>query len=83
MDTLLDELGLTSVKNNLIGSLSRKSLSGGEWKRVAIGIELISDPSIILFDEPTSGLDSFRALSIIKIMNWLAKQGKTIISTIH
>ncbi len=64
--------------------MMKKSLSGGERKRVAIGVELVTDPSLLLFDEPTSGLDSFRALSIVKIMNRLAaKQGKTIISTIH
>lgn len=46
-------------------------------------MELITDPSLILLDEPTSGLDSFRALAIVKMLKKLARQGKTIISTIH
>jgi len=70
-------------KNTLIGSAMKKSLSGGERKRVSIGVEMITNPSLILLDEPTSGLDSFKALEIVKIMQRLAAQGKTVISTIH
>jgi len=59
-------------------------LSGGERKRTSIGVELISDPSLIMLDEPTSGLDSFKALGIVKLLHSLARdRGKTIVSTIH
>jgi ABC-type multidrug transport system ATPase subunit len=62
----------------------KKTISGGERKRTSIGVELITDPSLILLDEPTSGLDSFMAKSICKLLQDLAhKKGKTIISTIH
>lgn len=50
------------MKDTLIGSTMRKTISGGERKRTAIGVELITDPMLLLLDEPTSGLDSFKAL---------------------
>jgi len=67
----------------MIGSTRIKTLSGGERKRVAIGVELITDPSLILLDEPTSGLDSFKALQIVKLLQRQARKGKTVIATIH
>lgn len=66
-----------------IGSTLKKLISGGERKRTSIGVELITDPSLILLDEATSGLDSFKALGIIKLLHKLARKGKTVISTIH
>ena len=62
----------------------KKTISGGERKRTAIGVELITNPQIVLLDEPTSGLDSLRAFSIIKYLRELARKGgKTIVTTIH
>ncbi len=58
-------------------------MSGGERKRTAIGVELITDPSLILLDEPTSGLDSFTAVTIVQLLEKQARKGKTVISTIH
>ena len=68
MEDLLSELGLLHSADTMIGSSKIKTLSGGERKRVAIGVELITDPSLILLDEPTSGLDSFKALQIVKLL---------------
>jgi ABC-type multidrug transport system ATPase subunit len=47
---LMEELGLTQCGDSLISELS-----GGERRRTSIGVELISNPSIIFLDEPTSG----------------------------
>ena len=83
VEKLLEELGLKHVADTPVGSVKVKSLSGGERKRTAIGVELITDPSVILLDEPTSGLDSFKALQIVKLLQRQARMGKTIIATIH
>ncbi|TBU06627.1 ABC transporter [Hamiltosporidium magnivora] len=79
VDAILTSLDLTKVADN-----RTKSISGGERKRTMIGVELVSDPKIILLDEPTSGLDSSYALDIIKLFKKIAeKNNVTIIFTIH
>ena len=62
MNKLIEDLGLKGAADTLIGNVLQKFISGGERKRTAIGVELITDPSLVLLDEPTSGLDSFKAL---------------------
>lgn len=61
----------------------KKGISGGEKRRLAFASEVLTNPMILFCDEPTSGLDSFIALSVVECMKNLAKQGKTIICTIH
>lgn len=80
---LMEELGLRDIRTTLIGDSQKKFISGGERKRTAIGVELITDPQLILLDEPTSGLDSFRAFSIVKFLKRQAQKGKTVLATIH
>lgn len=58
----MDELKLTKCQNTKIGGEMLKGVSGGERKRASIGVELITNPSLIFLDEPTTGLDSFTAL---------------------
>lgn len=50
---------------------------------MCIGYELITDPNLILLDEPTSGLDSSTAYRIIKMLRNEARNGMTVIATIH
>ena len=77
-------MGLIKCFNTQCGSVHRKTISGGERKRVSIAIEMVSDPSLLILDEPTSGLDSFKSLEIASLLFKLARdEGKTIISTIH
>lgn len=84
VENLIKELDLGKCADTIVGSVLKKTISGGERKRTAIGVELITDPSVILLDEPTSGLDSFMAKTICKLLQKLAHQnGKTIVSTIH
>ena len=81
---LIQDLRLKNCENTRIGGPLVKGVSGGERKRTSIGVELITDPSLIFLDEPTTGLDSFTATSVMEILGDLAKkEGRTVISTIH
>lgn len=83
VEDLIIELGLASCADVKVGNTFIKGISGGERKRTSIGVELITNPSVIYLDEPTTGLDSTTAYQVILLLKTLAKQGKTVISTIH
>ncbi|KAK1582094.1 hypothetical protein Q3G72_011781 [Acer saccharum] len=82
---LLKELGLDHVANSRIGGGSSNSgISGGERRRVSIGVDLVHDPAVVLIDEPTSGLDSASALHVVTLLkSMVVNQGKTVVLTIH
>jgi ABC-type multidrug transport system ATPase subunit len=58
VDTVLQVLGLSHRANTVVGDALLRGVSGGEKKRVTIGVEAVKDASIFLMDEPTTGLDS-------------------------
>lgn len=80
VDQVLEELDLVSCADTLIGdeSIGLKGSSGGEQRRVSIGMELVKDPKCILLDEPTSGLDSEMAVSLMDCLHKLANKGRTV-----
>lgn len=83
VENTLQMLGLMKCANTYVGSIMIKGISGGERKRTAIGVELISAPRILFLDEPTSGLDSFAAFKVVEILGQLAKRNTNIVCTIH
>ena len=82
-DSVLLKMGLRDCADNLIGSDTVKGISGGEKRRVTIGIQILTDPRILFLDEPTSGLDAFTASSIVEVLRGLAQEGRTLVLTIH
>ncbi|KAF7684054.1 ABC transporter G family member 7 [Astathelohania contejeani] len=75
---ILNVLGLLPISDQLL-----KNISGGEKKRVAIGVELVSNPHILFLDEPLSGLDSYNGIKILGVLRNLLSFNKTILVTIH
>lgn len=81
---MVEQLKLQRAENNFIGGIFIKGISGGEKRRLNLGVELLSDPKILFLDEPTSGLDSYTSFIIIENLQKLArKRNMIIIYTIH
>ena len=78
LEELLQELGITHIRNS-----AAISLSGGERRRVEIARCLASDPAFILLDEPFAGIDPIAVIDIQKIMKYLAQQKIGILITDH
>jgi ABC-type multidrug transport system ATPase subunit/pSer/pThr/pTyr-binding forkhead associated (FHA) protein/ABC-type multidrug transport system permease subunit len=82
-EKVLYDLGIPDKIDTVIGSPEKKTLSGGQRKRVNIALELITDTPVLFLDEPTSGLSSYDAESVVDLLKNLSKTGKTILTTIH
>ncbi|NXM51686.1 ABCG2 protein, partial [Gymnorhina tibicen] len=83
VNQIIKELGLSKVADSKVGTQFSRGVSGGERKRTNIGMELITDPAILFLDEPTTGLDASTANAVLLLLKRMAKQGKTIIFSIH
>ncbi|XP_021726762.1 ABC transporter G family member 8-like [Chenopodium quinoa] len=80
VSTLLGELRLRHLSN----TWCTKGLSGGEQRRVSIGLSLLHDPGILLLDEPTSGLDSGSAFNVMQTLKSISiSRHRTVVVSIH
>ena len=84
VETILHDLGLWKCRDTRIGSSMIKGISGGERKRLSVGVELITDPGVLFLDEPTSGLDSTMSLTLFRRLSKIRELlQRPIITTLH
>ena len=84
VEEVILELGLKECADTRVGDGFKKGgCSGGERRRVSIGVQMLRNPSILFLDEPTTGLDATSAFHLVKTLKHLANMGRTIITTIH
>ena len=78
VNEVMEMFGLTSLKDTMVSKLS-----GGQRKRLSIGMEFISNPTLFILDEPDSGLDGIMARELMKQLRLIADQGKIVIVITH
>ncbi|WIA23677.1 hypothetical protein OEZ85_000376 [Tetradesmus obliquus] len=84
VDDVMSRLGLSHVaRSTVLSGTGVAGVSGGERRRVAIGMELVIDPQILVLDEPLSGLDSFTALHLMHTLQQVAASGRVVALSLH
>ncbi|KIP10262.1 hypothetical protein PHLGIDRAFT_101348 [Phlebiopsis gigantea 11061_1 CR5-6] len=86
VDDVIEKLGLAAVRDVRIGDGEKRGISGGEMRRVSIGLELVATPDVLILDEPTSGLDSVSAAKVTKVLHALAHDEENptvVIASVH
>lgn len=78
VETTLEQIEMSDRRDVLV-----KNLSGGQRKRVSIGVELLADPKLFFLDEPTSGLDPGLDRKMMQLLRKLADRGRTIVLVTH
>ena len=79
----LSDLGLEAAKDIIVGSPMKKTISGGQRKRLNIALELIREPAVIFLDEPTSGLSSADTENVMGLLKDQTYRGKLVVANIH
>ena len=79
----LKDLGITETRDLKVGSAMQKTISGGQRKRLNIGLELLREPAVLFVDEPTSGLSSRDSENIMDLLKELSLKGKLVFVVIH
>ncbi|KAL9108387.1 MAG: hypothetical protein Q9227_006847 [Pyrenula ochraceoflavens] len=83
VERVILELSLKECADTRIGNNVHRGCSGGEKRRVSIGVQLLANPSVLFLDEPTTGLDATSALQIVRTLKDLARKGRTIVVSVH
>ncbi|MCQ2184812.1 MAG: ATP-binding cassette domain-containing protein [Bacteroidales bacterium] len=80
---VLGDLGLEASRDLIVGSPLRKTISGGQRKRLNIALELVREPLVIFLDEPTSGLSSADTENVMGLLKEQTNRGRLVVANIH
>ncbi|EEC81359.1 hypothetical protein OsI_24554 [Oryza sativa Indica Group] len=83
VERVIEALGLQAVRDSLVGTVEQRGISGGQRKRVNVGLEMVMEPSVLILDEPTSGLDSSSSLLLLRALRREALEGVNISMVVH
>ncbi|KAL1553208.1 ABC transporter G family member 24-like [Salvia divinorum] len=83
VERVIESLGLQPVRSSLVGTVEKRGISGGQRKRVNVGLELVVEPSLLFLDEPTSGLDSSSSQLLLRALKREALEGVNICAVVH
>ncbi|XAR52349.1 Monosaccharide-transporting ATPase [Bertholletia excelsa] len=83
VERVIESLGLQAVRDSLVGTVEKRGISGGQRKRVNVGLELVLEPSLLILDEPTSGLDSSSSQLLLRALRREALEGVNICMVVH
>ncbi|EMS60048.1 Putative white-brown complex-like protein 30 [Triticum urartu] len=83
LERVIGSLGLQEIRNSLVGTVEKRGISGGQRKRVNVGIEMVMEPSLLILDEPTTGLDSASSQQLLRALRHEASQGVNVCAVIH
>ncbi len=83
VEKVLTDLDLYEIKDLQVGDLLNKKVSGGQRKRLNIGLELMREPVVLFIDEPTSGLSSFDSEKVMNLIKNQSLTGKLVFAIIH
>ena len=83
VEKMLNDLDLMEIRDLQVGDVLNKKVSGGQRKRLNIGLELMREPGVLFVDEPTSGLSSFDSEKVMTLLKNQALAGKLVFTIIH
>jgi ABC-type multidrug transport system ATPase subunit len=83
VERVIETLGLQAIRDSLVGTVERRGISGGQRKRVNVGLEMVMEPSLLILDEPTTGLDSAYSSLLLKALRREAAEGVNVCMVLH
>ncbi|KAK8638954.1 hypothetical protein V6N13_137360 [Hibiscus sabdariffa] len=83
IERVIESLGLQPVRYSLVGTVEKRGISGGQKKRVNVGLEMVMEPSLLILDEPTTGLDSSSSQLLLRALRREALEGVNICMVLH